>query len=206
MSSSSETAYAMESLQEQRCGTDSPPDTERQENVSPSPTDSLPPTDRGKDAYLTLMCCTMAQLPIWGYSVSFGIFQEYYSRPGSPISTASSGTIATIGALQQGVMYLMMPFAFLVLTRYPRLRHLCGPLGLAVTVASLTASAFVNTIAGLIATQGALYSIGCGLLFCPISHYMNEWFVERKGMALGVMWAGKSGTGMASSICSETVY
>ncbi|KAF4960367.1 hypothetical protein FGADI_1014 [Fusarium gaditjirri] len=197
MSSSSETAYAMESLQEQRCGTDSPPDTERQEDVSQSPTDSLPPTDRGKDAYLALMCCTMAQLPIWGYSVSFGIFQEYYSRPGSPISTASSGTIATIGALQQGVMYLMMPFAFLILTRYPRLRHLCGPLGLAVTVASLTASAFVNTIAGLIATQGALYSIGCGLLFCPISHYMNEWFVERKGMALGVMWAGKSGTGIA---------
>ncbi|KAG9495759.1 hypothetical protein J7337_012317 [Fusarium musae] len=135
MSSSSETAYAMESLQEQRCGTDSPPDTERQENVSQSPAESLPPTDRG-------------------YSVSFGIFQEYYSRPGSPISTASSGTIATIGALQQGVMYLMMPFAFLILTRYPRLRHLCGPLGLAVTVASLTASAFVNTIAGLIATQG----------------------------------------------------
>ncbi|KAI1032475.1 hypothetical protein LB503_012687 [Fusarium chuoi] len=197
MSSSSETAYAMESLQEQPCGTDSPPDTERQENVSQSPTDSLPPTDRGKDAYLALMCCTMAQLPIWGYSVSFGIFQEYYSRPGSPISTASSGTIATIGALQQGVMYLMMPFAFLILTRYPQLRHLCGPLGLAVTVASLTASAFVNTIAGLIATQGALYSIGCGLLFCPISHYMNEWFVERKGMALGVMWAGKSGTGIA---------
>ncbi|KAF5258817.1 hypothetical protein FOXYS1_10584 [Fusarium oxysporum] len=197
MSSSSETAYAMESLHEQRCGTDSPPDTERQEDVSQSPTDSLPPTDRGKDAYLALMCCTMAQLPIWGYSVSFGIFQEYYSRPGSPISTASSGTIATIGALQQGVMYLMMPFAFLILTRYPRLRHLCGPLGLAVTVASLTASAFVNTIAGLIATQGALYSIGCGLLFCPISHYMNEWFVERKGMALGVMWAGKSGTGIA---------
>ncbi|KAF5621504.1 monocarboxylate transporter 8 [Fusarium tjaetaba] len=188
MSTSSETAYAMESLQEQQCGSDSPPDTERQENGSQSPTDSLPPTDRGKDAYLALMCC---------YSVSFGIFQEYYSRPGSPISTASSGTIATIGALQQGVMYLMMPFAFLILTRYPRLRHLCGPLGLAVTVASLTASAFVNTIAGLIATQGALYSIGCGLLFCPISHYMNEWFVERKGMALGVMWAGKSGTGIA---------
>ncbi|KAF4430488.1 Monocarboxylate transporter 8 [Fusarium acutatum] len=137
------------------------------------------------------------QITIGSYSVSFGIFQEYYSRPGSPISTASSGTIATIGALQQGVMYLMMPFAFLILTRYPRLRHLCGPLGLAVTVASLTASAFVNTIAGLIATQGALYSIGCGLLFCPISHYMNEWFVERKGMALGVMWAGKSGTGIA---------
>ncbi|KAG8672573.1 hypothetical protein FPOAC1_005849 [Fusarium poae] len=138
----------------------------------------------------------MAQLPIWGYSVSFGIFQEYYSRPSSPISRESSGTIATIGALQQGVMYLMMPFAFMVLTKYPRLRQYCGPLGLLITTASLTASAFVDTVGGLIATQGALYSIGCGLLFSPISHYMNEWFVERKGMALGVMWAGKSATGM----------
>ncbi|KAF5552880.1 monocarboxylate transporter 8 [Fusarium mexicanum] len=181
MSSSSETAYPMESLQEQeqRCGTDSPPDTERQENVSQSPTDSLPPTDRGKDAYLALMCC---------YSVSFGIFQEYYSRPGSPISTASSGTIATIGALQQGVMYLMMPFAFLILTRYPRLRHLCGPLGLAVTVASLTASAFVNTIAGLIATQGALYSIGC--IAMP---FVFDALLRRIGLRATLLaWAGAS--------------
>ncbi|KAF5658961.1 monocarboxylate transporter [Fusarium denticulatum] len=188
MSSSSETAYAMESLQEQRCETDSPPDTERRENVSQSPTDSLPPTDRGKDAYLALMCCTMAQLPIWGYSVSFGIFQEYYSRPGSPISTASSGTIATIGALQQGVMYLMMPFAFLILTRYPRLRHLCGPLGLAVTVASLTASAFVNTIAGLIATQGALCSIGC--IAMP---FVFDALLRRIGLKATLLaWAGAS--------------
>ncbi|KAF4493195.1 Monocarboxylate transporter 8 [Fusarium agapanthi] len=188
MSSSSETAYAMESFQEQRCGTDSPPDTERQGNVSQSPTDSLPPTDRGKDAYLALMCCAMAQLPIWGYSVSFGIFQEYYSRPGSPISTASSGTIATIGALQQGVMYLMMPFAFLILTRYPRLRHLCGPLGLAVTVASLTASAFVNTIAGLIATQGALYSIGW--IAMP---FVFDALLRRIGLRATLLaWAGAS--------------
>ncbi|EKJ69558.1 hypothetical protein FPSE_10269 [Fusarium pseudograminearum CS3096] len=170
---------------------------DQQQHESHTSEISLPPTDHGKDAYLTLLCCTMAQLPIWGYSVSFGIFQEYYSRPSSPISTASSGTIATIGALQQGVMYLMMPFAFMVLTKYPRLRQYCGPLGILITTASLTASAFVDTVAGLIATQGALYSIGCGLLFSPISHYMNEWFVERKGMALGVMWAGKSSTGIA---------
>lgn len=89
----------------------------------------------------------------------------------------------------------MMPFTFLILTKYPRLRQYCGPVGLLITTASLTASAFVDSVAGLIATQGAPYSIGCGLLFCPISHYMNEWFVERKGMALGVMWAGKSATG-----------
>ncbi|KAF4452586.1 hypothetical protein F53441_4605 [Fusarium austroafricanum] len=198
MTSVSPTTYAMESFQDtHQRESDTVPDSERQEDTRQSTATSLPPTDRGREAYLTLMCCTMAQLPIWGYSVSFGIFQEFYSRPGSPINKESSGTIATIGALQQGVMYLMMPFSFFILTRYPRLRHLCGPVGLLVTTASLTASAFVNTVGALIATQGFLYSLGCGLLFSPISHYMNEWFVERKGMALGVMWAGKSATGIA---------
>lgn len=26
----------------------------------------LPPTDHGRDAYLALLCCTVAQAPIWG--------------------------------------------------------------------------------------------------------------------------------------------
>lgn len=27
---------------------------------------SLPPTDRGRGAYVSLACCTVAQVPIWG--------------------------------------------------------------------------------------------------------------------------------------------
>ncbi|KAM3441098.1 hypothetical protein MY4824_001882 [Beauveria thailandica] len=167
---------------------------------------SLPPTDRGRNAYLALICCTVAQAPIWGkptlllklnlgYSVAFGIFQEYYTSDGSPIK-APPGAFATVGALQMGVMYLMMPLAFMVLSWFPRLRPWCGPLGLAITVASICASAYVTTVGGLIATQGALYSMGCGLLFSPISKYMDEWFSAKKGLAYGIMWAGKSIVGM----------
>ncbi|KAF7551387.1 hypothetical protein G7Z17_g5042 [Cylindrodendrum hubeiense] len=94
-------------------------------------------------------------------------------------------------------MYLLMPLAFMALNRYPRLRRWCGPLGLLITVASLTASAFANTIGALIVTQGVLYALGCSLIFSPISLYMDEWFVERKGFAYGVMWAGKSAVGVA---------
>lgn len=90
----------------------------------------------------------------------------------------------------------MMPVAFMALSWYPRLRPWCGPLGLVITVASLCASAYVTTIGGLIATQGALYSVGCGLLFSPISKYMDEWFSAKKGLAYGIMWAGKSVVGM----------
>jgi MFS family permease len=133
---------------------------------------------------------------ITGYSVSYGIFQEYYSSAKSGIE-GSSGSFATIGTSQMGIMYLMMPVAFLVLRRYPFLRRWCGPLGLVLTVVSLVSSAFVSSVGGLIATQGVLYAVGCGLLFSPISMYMDEWFVERKGLAYGVMWSGKAAVGVA---------
>ncbi|KJZ75116.1 hypothetical protein HIM_05602 [Hirsutella minnesotensis 3608] len=160
------------------------------------PADPLPPTDRGPGAYSALACCTVSQAPIWGYSVSFGIFQEYYSSGRSHMA-GSPGAFASVGAAQMGIMYLMMPAAFVVLRRYPQLRPWCGRLGLVLTVASLSASAFVDSVAGLVVTQGVLYALGCGLLFSPISMYMDQWFVERKGLAYGVMWAGKSAVGVA---------
>ncbi|OBS25552.1 hypothetical protein FPOA_06087 [Fusarium poae] len=169
------------------------PEGNEEEHSEMASIDTLPPTDRGRGAYTALACCTMAQAPIWGYSVSFGIFQEYYSAHTN--LKASPSAIASIGASQTGTMYLMMPLAFITLNRFPRLRKWCGPLGLAITVISLTSSAFVSNVAGLIATQGVLYAIGCSLLFSPISLYMDEWFVERKGFAFGVLWAGKSTIG-----------
>jgi MFS family permease len=89
-----------------------------------------------------------------------------------------------------------MPVIFLTLTRYPYIRMYCGTAGLFFAFGSLTASAFVDSVGALIVTQGVLYAVGCSLLFSPISIYMDEWFVERKGFAHGVMWAGKATTGV----------
>lgn len=104
--------------------------------------------------------------------------------------------MASIGTSQNGIMYLMMPLTFTALAKYPRLRVWSGPLGLLVTTASLVASAYASTVNQLIATQGVLYAVGCGLLFSPTSLYLDEWFVERKGFAYGVMWSGKSVAGI----------
>ena len=128
--------------------------------------------------------------------MSFGIFQDYYSSPKSGIP-GDAGSFGTIGTSQMGVMYLMMPLAMLLLRKYPFLRRWCGPLGLLVTMVSLVASAFVRTVGGLLATQGIIYAVGCGLLFSPISMYVDDWFSERKGMAYGVMWSGKAAVGLA---------
>ncbi|RCI12816.1 hypothetical protein L249_0540 [Ophiocordyceps polyrhachis-furcata BCC 54312] len=157
--------------------------------------DIVPPPDRGRGAYLALACCTISQIPIWGYSVSFGIFQEHYSNHGD--IEGSAGAFASIGAAKVGVMYLVMPVLFVLLHRCPHWRPRCGPLGMAMTTVTIAGSAFASTVGGLIVMQGVLYALGCALLFSPISIYMDEWFVELKSAAYGVMWAAKSAVGVA---------
>ncbi|TVY65668.1 Fujikurins efflux protein, partial [Lachnellula suecica] len=155
---------------------------------------SLPPTDHGREAYLVLAGCTIIQAPVWGYSLSFGVFQEYYTTHNN--IQGSPGAIATVGTTLNGLMYLMMPLTFTVLTRYPRLRPYCGPVGLLIMVTSLILSSFAKEVWQLIASQGVLCAIGSGLLFSPTTLYLDEWFIARKGMAYGTIWAGKSAAGV----------
>ncbi|KAI1771170.1 MFS general substrate transporter [Hypoxylon cercidicola] len=179
------------------------PETELRELAAPGadaapadPPPALPPADRSRAAYLVLLGCVLIQAPIWGYSLSFGIFQEYYTtRAGSLAGSPSPGAVASIGTSQTGVLYLMMPASFTLLTRYPRLRAWCGPAGLVLTTACLTASSFASTARQLLALQGVLHAVGCGLLFSAASLCLDEWFAERKGLAYGAMWSGKSGAG-----------
>ncbi|KAI1475643.1 MFS general substrate transporter [Daldinia eschscholtzii] len=159
---------------------------------------SVPQSDRSKSACLVLAGCVLIQAPIWGYSLAFGIFQEYYTTHGAavlPDGPGTPGTIASIGNAQTGILYLMMPATFILLTRYPYIRRWCGPLGLLITTACLVASSFATSARQLIATQGVLHAIGCGLLFSPTSLTLDEWFSERKGLAYGAMWASKSTVG-----------
>jgi MFS family permease len=94
-------------------------------------------------------------------------------------------------------MYLMMPVTFTLLTRFPKLRPYSGPIGLLITVSSLILSSFATKVWQLIASQGVLCAIGSGLLFSPTTLYLDEWFVKRRGMAYGTIWAGKSVGGVA---------
>lgn len=68
--------------------------------------------------------------------------------------------------------------------------------GLGGTVASLLAASWSKTAEGLLATQGVLYGISCLALYFPAVTYIDEWFVRRKGLAFGIMWAGTGTAGV----------
>ena len=120
-------------------------------------------------------------------------------------SKAPPAAIASIGTSQTGLLYLSMPVISIVLTKYPRLRPWCGPLGLVMTVASLVASSYTSGAGPLIATQGVLYAVGCALLFGPTSLYLDDWFVARKGLAYGVMWASKASVGVVTPFLMQAL-
>ena len=108
-----------------------------------------------------------------------------------------------ISNLSQGIMYLISPFTFAILSRWPRLRRWFGPIGLILTAIGFLLSSFSNKVWQLIATQGVIAGIGSGLLFTPTTLYLDEWFIQRKGLAMGVMWAGKSVTGVGLPFLME---
>ena len=147
---------------------------------------SLPPVDGGYQAWLLLAGCFMINVLIWGFAFSFGVLQEYYTTH-EPFSSQPGG-IATIGTVATGLMYLLMPVYFAVLQRWPHLRRWSILASLPVVTGSLLGASFAESVTHLIGTQGVLFAIGGNLLVTPTINYLDEWFVRKKGLAIGIMW------------------
>jgi MFS family permease len=95
-----------------------------------------------------------------------------------------------------GIMYLGAPFVFGALQVWPKARGIVGPIGLFIITLSMVTSSFSTKVWHLIITQGVLYAIGGSLLYAPAIFYLDEWFIKRKGLAFGVMWAGTGTSGI----------
>ncbi|KAI2467528.1 MFS general substrate transporter [Annulohypoxylon bovei var. microspora] len=163
------------------------PEEERQEF-------SLPPVDGGKDAWLFLAACWAIEALVWGFPFAFGVFQDYYSTH-EPF--AGSPNITIVGTCAMGIMYLTAPIMMGLCRLFNRWARWMSILGLLTMCLSLAMSSFSTTVPHLIATQGILYAIGGGIAYSPCILYLDEWFVQRKGLAYGIMW---SGTGLAGVV------
>jgi MFS family permease len=123
-----------------------------------------------------------------GFPFSFGVFETYYAN-NLPFSQHPKG-IAAIGTCSAGGMYLVAPLTLYILEAWPSIRRLSSIFGLVVVVTALIVSSFSTQVWHLILTQGCLYAIGGSLLYAPTMFYLDEWFINKKGLAFGIMWAG----------------
>lgn len=89
-----------------------------------------------------------------------------------------------------GILHMASPIILGPLIRFPQYKRPAIAVGLLIMCLSLALSSFCRTVPELIVTQGILYGIGGAITYNPIVQLLDEWFVRRKGLAFGIMWAG----------------
>lgn len=76
------------------------------DDASSTSSTDLPSVDGGRGAWTFLFGTWLLEATIWAFALSFGVFQEHYSKHEL---FQESNLIPTIGAVATGVTYLGMP-------------------------------------------------------------------------------------------------
>jgi MFS family permease len=127
---------------------------------------------------------------------SYGVIHDYYLHH-EPFM-AQPGPLAAVSTTAVAIMLFGSPMVSLLLQRYPNLRIGGGCVGLAIMFIGLYIASCTNSSTVLLGTQGVMYGLGALLVYFPAMFLIDEWFVERKGLAFGISWAG-TGVGGAST-------
>lgn len=97
--------------------------------------------------------------------------------------------------MAQGLVYLGAPFSAALTKRLPRHQKHLIVAGWLLCILGLFTASFADTVPSLIASQGLLYGVGFVALFFPILNFLSEWWIVRKGMALGILSSASGLTG-----------
>lgn len=102
-------------------------------------------------------------------------------------------------------MYFAAPGIYTLLKMNPRYRRPSVMIGFFIILAALTGASFCNSIGSLIATQGFLYAVGGSLHYYPVLLYLDEWFIQRRGFAFGIICAGAGAGGVAIPLTMDWI-
>ncbi|KAL8689239.1 MAG: hypothetical protein Q9218_005047 [Villophora microphyllina] len=132
------------------------------------------------------------QLPIWGFAMSYGIFQEYYF--GNWTLQGNREITGIIGTTSNGVMYLSMPFLFALFSRrWASARQRAAVCGVLLACVSFLLSSFGTQAWHLVATQGVMAAFGCALIYSPMTLSLGEWFTtSNRTLAYGITLSCKN--------------
>ncbi|KAJ9296860.1 hypothetical protein DTO271G3_5059 [Paecilomyces variotii] len=132
------------------------------------------------------------QLPIWGFAMSYGVFQEYYFDNWT--LEGDRNITGVIGTTANGVMYLSMPLLFALFTRrWAHRRQLAALCGTVIACVSFFLSSYSTTIWHLLATQGIASALGCTLIYSPTTLSLGEWYTTgNRALAYGIVLSCKN--------------
>ncbi|KAG9519652.1 MFS general substrate transporter, partial [Aureobasidium melanogenum] len=165
-------------------------------------TPHLPPIDGGLQAWVILLSAFTFEAILWGFPLSFGIFQEYYS---TLPQFENNKYITYIGSIATGICYMGAPLMAPLVKRFPRWQGMMVKVGWVICLGALVAGSFAESIGGLIVTQGVMYGTGYLIIFYPVVSMVNEWWVTRRGLAWGILLGSSGASGVAYPFINEAL-
>ncbi|KAI0775425.1 major facilitator superfamily domain-containing protein [Irpex lacteus] len=152
---------------------------------------SLGRVDGGFQAWSLLVSAFFLEILIWGYAGSYGtLLAAYLQDPKFSTQDHASTMLPLIGNLCSGIMYISSLVIYPSMNWYPRIRRIYTWAGLAICTASLIAASFTHKVTLLVVFQGIFYGIGGSMCYAPVVSYLSEWFVEKRGLANGILFSG----------------
>ncbi|GAA5888944.1 hypothetical protein JCM6882_009690 [Rhodosporidiobolus microsporus] len=149
----------------------------------------LPPVDRGRAAWGFVVASFILETFIWGYSFSFATILVYLQGT-PPWSENALSSLSAIGSVQLGVQYLLPMGAILVFRRYPEYVKSILWVSAAFNCGGMLVSSWATEVWQLILLQGVVCGLSGSVIYTPVLMWLNDWFVERKGLAGGIIFAG----------------
>ncbi|KAG9548770.1 MFS general substrate transporter, partial [Aureobasidium melanogenum] len=165
-------------------------------------TPQLAPVDGGLQAWAILLSAFTFEAILWGFPLSFGIFQEYYS---TLPQFENNKYITYIGSIATGICYMGAPLMAPLVKRFPKWQGTMVRVGWVICLGALVAGSFAETIGGLIFTQGVMYGAGYLIVFYPVVSMVNEWWVTRRGLAWGILVGSSGASGVAYPFINEAL-
>ncbi|KAJ7367326.1 major facilitator superfamily domain-containing protein [Mycena albidolilacea] len=178
--------------------TDNPVSSSNSRNILRNMNESaLPPVDKGLRAWSFLAAAFMIEAIVWGFPNAYGIFLDAYLQdPRYASQKNAASLLPLIGTLSSGIIYCSGLFINPIATRYPQHRRKSMWVGAVLSCGALFGASYATEIFQLVLLQGVLYAVGGSLLYQPCISYMSEWFVARRGMANGILFAGTAAGGL----------
>ncbi|KIK67919.1 hypothetical protein GYMLUDRAFT_256726 [Collybiopsis luxurians FD-317 M1] len=134
-------------------------------------------------------CALVYEITLWGWNTTFGIFQQYYQTH-APFSNSSAATLSVIGQSSLAIQYIELVFTPILFQRYPEYVKIIMWIALGTSALSLIAASFVSQVWSLILLQGVAFGTSAGIFYAPMIAWLPDWFVAKRGLAGGIIFAG----------------
>ncbi|BGP52411.1 hypothetical protein JCM10450v2_008389 [Rhodotorula kratochvilovae] len=146
----------------------------------------LPPVDGGRGAWGFVVAGFILETFIWGFSYSYATILVYFESH-DPWQHSSLAALTAIGTILLAIMFICPVFVITVFRRYPEWIKPILWTSAAVNCLSMLAASWASEVWHLIMLIGVLGGVSGATL----------WWVERRGLASGIVFAGTGVGGTA---------